>query len=266
MLALVVAVAGAVLPATLAPVARAERDACAVPGKDGIASAVSGVVNTYFPGQSAALDPGATSLALGPARAGGAQTPITAGDLLVVVQMQAGDINSSASDQYGDGVAGAPASGNLDTAEFRAGHLEYVVATNDVPAGGGALTFRPGLLHGYRDRPAQGASPRRRYQVVRVPQYGRATVDGTLTAPAWDGLSGGVVVLDVDGDLRFAGAPAGGHVNVDGLGFRGGAGRALWGGSSGPDTAYGFGFPQRPTPPRARAAWAPRATCTTPVG
>ena len=190
-----VAVAGAILPATLAPVARAERDACAVPGKDGIASAVSGVVNTYFPGQTAALDPGATAVTLGPARAGGAQTPIAAGDLLVIAQMQAGDIHFSSqlSDQYGDGVAGAPASGNLDDAEFRAGHLEYVVATNAVPAGGGALTFRPGLLKSYRDRAGVGGIQRRRYQVIRVPQYGRATIDGTLTAPAWDGLTGGVV-------------------------------------------------------------------------
>ena len=241
-LALLVALAGAVLPATLAPVARAERDACAVPGKDGIASAVSGVVNTYFPGRTATLDPGATEVTLGPARAGRAQTPVSAGDLLLVVQMQAGDVNASTSDQYGDGVAGAPASGALDNAELRAGHLEYVVATNAVPAGGGTLTFRPGLLHSYRDRPAQGAFARRRYQVIRVPQYWRATVDGTLTAPAWDGFTGGVVVLDVDGDVQFAGAPAGGHVNVDGLGFRGGAGRALWGGVSPPVSGYGFGY------------------------
>ena len=268
-LALVVAVAGAVLPATLAPVARAERDACAVPGKDGIATAVSGVVNTYFPGQSAALDPGATCLTLGPARAGGAQAPIAPGDLLVVVQMQAGDIHFSSqlSDQYGDGVAGAPASGNLDTAEFRAGHLEYVVATSAVPTGGGTLTFRPGLLKSYRDRAGVGSYQRRRYQVVRVPQFGPATIDGTLTGPAWDGLTGGVVgqVLDVDGDLRFAGAPTGGHVNVEGLGFRGGAGRSLFGGVSPPTTPTPWGTPSRPTPPRAKNL-APRTTCTTPGG
>ena len=58
-------------------------------------------------------------------------------------------------------------------------------------------------------------------QVVRVPQYTNVTVDsgGSITASAWDGYKGGIVVFRATGTLTITG-----EINVDGKGFRGGAG------------------------------------------
>ncbi|MBI5514993.1 MAG: hypothetical protein HY909_14550 [Deltaproteobacteria bacterium] len=57
-----------------------------------------------------------------------------------------------------------------------------------------------------------------RAQVVVVEERGNVTVpnDRVLTAPAWDGNNGGILVLDVAGALTVAG-----HIDMDGQGFRG---------------------------------------------
>ena len=59
----------------------------------------------------------------------------------------------------------------------------------------------------------------RRYQVVVVRRYRDLTINGTVEAFAWNGRAGGVVALDVVGNLSFG---AGGAVDVSGQGFRGG--------------------------------------------
>ncbi|MGB3760457.1 MAG: isopeptide-forming domain-containing fimbrial protein [Rivularia sp. (in: cyanobacteria)] len=212
---------------------------CAAPGKDGPGINISGVVNTYFPG-TANVNAGATSIPVGTST--GASTPIQAGDLLLVIQMQGADINSTNTDAYGDGVPGgstplrsfiAPpptgASGNLDNANFTAGNYEYVTA-EAVTAG--SVTIRGtgsggGLINSYSNAPfsTQG---QRTYQVIRVPQYSSATITSGLTANSWNGSTGGVLVYDVAGNLNLAGA----NVDVSGKGFRGGAGRRLQGETS----------------------------------
>src|SRR4051812_15253503 len=73
---------------------------CALPGNDGPGGTLSGVVNTYYPG-TATANSGTTSITLGAARAGGALTPIAAGDLVLVIQMQDAGINSNNSNSYG---------------------------------------------------------------------------------------------------------------------------------------------------------------------
>jgi hypothetical protein len=54
-------------------------------------------------------------------------------------------------------------------------------------------------------------------QVVRVPVYSDALVTDTLTCPAWDGSTGGILAFIVEGTLTLQ-AP----VDVSGKGFRGG--------------------------------------------
>ncbi|HET6348017.1 MAG TPA: FlgD immunoglobulin-like domain containing protein [Candidatus Krumholzibacteria bacterium] len=56
-------------------------------------------------------------------------------------------------------------------------------------------------------------------QVVRVPQFAHVTIEpsGVITAPAWDGHSGGIVVFRVAHELIVDGA-----IDVVGKGFRGG--------------------------------------------
>ncbi len=49
------------------------------------------------------------------------------------------------------------------------------------------------------------STPRRSFQIVRVPQYGNLTLGGQLNALPWDGSSGGVIALDVARTMNFAG-------------------------------------------------------------
>jgi uncharacterized repeat protein (TIGR01451 family) len=201
---------------------------CAMPGKDGAGGTLSGVVNAYYPPAVGTVAVGATSITLGAAAAAPAsQTPIGVGDLLLVIQMQAAQINSTNTSSYGDGVPGDPASGSTSLAN--SGEFEFVTATAAVPVTGGALTFTGtgtggGLLNSYTSAAATATQGIQTYQVIRVPQYTTATSSSTLAALPWNGAVGGVLALDVASQLTL-----GGTVSLDGQGFRGGGGRILAG-------------------------------------
>ena len=57
-------------------------------------------------------------------------------------------------------------------------------------------------------------------QIIRVPQYTKLTINAgaSLTAPAWNGLIGGIVAVDVQNDMIING-----NIDVSGKGFRGGS-------------------------------------------
>ncbi len=59
-----------------------------------------------------------------------------------------------------------------------------------------------------------------RTQVVRVPRYSSLTINagGVLAAQAWNGVDGGVCVIEISGNTLIS---SGGSINVTGLGFRG---------------------------------------------
>ncbi|HUN88098.1 MAG TPA: C25 family cysteine peptidase [Terriglobales bacterium] len=213
---------------------------CATPGKDG-AGSISGttsVVNGYFAPSvaSVALTPGTTSMTL--AAGVGAGTDITAGDLLLIMQMQDASINNSNDQRYGSGAGTAgvttgPGSGY--TSLNSAGLYEYIVAQNTVTyAAGGTLNFLgtgpgQGLNNTYTQAAATATKGQSTFQVLRVPQYASLTLgNGTNTtlATAWNGAVGGVFAVDVAGTVTLNGT-----VNVDALGFRGAGGRVLTGGS-----------------------------------
>lgn len=200
---------------------------CTTPGRDGVGGTLSGVINTYYPGANSP-SAGATSISLG-SPVGALATPIRTGDLLLVIQMQDAQINSTNTNAYGDGAGGDPASGS--TSVSNSGRFEYVIATTNAGAsvsirgaGGGG-----GLVYSYANADATGTRGARRFQVVRVPQYSSATLSSSVTAEAWNGRTGGVLVFDVAGTLGLGGA----SVSVNGRGFRGGAGRQLTGDASG---------------------------------
>ncbi len=204
---------------------------CASPGRDGSGGTLTGIVNAYYPPASAGvLAAGAISVALGPAAAGGAQTPIAAGDLVLVIQPQDAAINFTNTGAYGDGSPGDPASGW--TSLNNSGNFEFVTATSAIPVTGGTLNFQGtgaggGLLNTYTGAAyIAGSQGQRTYQVIRVPQYTSALLSSGLTAMTWNGATGGVLSIDVASQLTL-----GGTVVVDGLGFRGGAGRSLGGGA-----------------------------------
>jgi uncharacterized repeat protein (TIGR01451 family) len=210
---------------------------CASPGRDGIGGTLTGIVNAYYPpANTGALAAGSTSIVLGPAAAGGAQTPIAVGDLLLFIQAQDAAINSTNTGAYGDGFPGDPASGW--TSINNSGNFEFVTATSAVAITGGTLNFQgtganSGLLNTYTSAAyVAGTQGQRKYQVVRVPQYSSAILSSGLTAMIWNGATGGVLAIDVSSQLTL-----GGTVAVDALGFRGGGGRIL-GGGTGAATDY----------------------------
>ncbi|MEO0573968.1 MAG: hypothetical protein AAF004_00805 [Pseudomonadota bacterium] len=204
----------------------ARANGCAAAGNDG-PGAPAGVVNTYYPGQGNPTV-GAASFTLGAARG---TTPISVGDLVLIIQMQDANINRNNTSNYGDGAAGDPGSGTTNLRS--SGRYEFARATGAVPLSGGTLTIDQAVTTDFSTQAANGNRGQRTYQVIRVPQYVDATIAGTLTGLPWDGASGGVIVIDVAATLSFAG----GSVNANGLGFRGAGGRGSTSGS-GASTDY----------------------------
>lgn len=169
--------------------------------------AISGVLNTYYPG-AASVAAGATTITVG--AGAGAATGLAQGDLILVMQMQ--DAAITTTNDAGYGVASA----------VNAGKYEYATVASVV---GNTVNLTAPLSNGYTAA-AFGAAGQKTFQVIRVPVYSIATL-GAATARAWDGSTGGVLAFDVTGTLTLAGAT----VDVSGLGFRGGATRTLAGGA-----------------------------------
>lgn len=188
---------------------------CASPGRDGttVTTYGGGAINTYYPG-GASVNAGATSVSIGAVPTNYGTTPIVAGDLLLIMQMQRTHINTTDTSAYGSIIY-----------DYSVGYYEYIVAQNNIPVGGGTLQFRGsgtgnGLKYDYitfngTDDTNRGKG---RYQIIRVPQYSSITLTSTITAPRWNGNVGGVVAMEVAGMLNFNGQT----IHADNRGFRGG--------------------------------------------
>lgn len=85
---------------------------CATPAQNGAGGTLSGNVNTYYaPSAPVVLSPGGKTVTLGVAS--GSMTPISIGDLLLVIQMQDATINFTNTGAYGDGTPGILLLGTL---------------------------------------------------------------------------------------------------------------------------------------------------------
>ena len=175
-----------------------------ISGKDGelTVTAANTVVNKYG---KLAVDAPAGSSMIAVDNPGGANgldiNTLTAGDLIMIVQMSGASIDTSNTPSYGQVT-------NLNNA----GRHEFVTV-NKVQ--GNTITINPpcgGLRYSYT---ASG-----KVQIIRVPQYTNLTINSgaSLTAPAWNGVIGGIVVVNVQNN-----AIINGNVEANGLGFRGGA-------------------------------------------
>ncbi len=181
-----------------------------------------GLINDYYAGSGTPiLSPGITSMTLGPRDARGYTTTLVIGDLLMVMQMQDGSINSSNNSTYGNGSG----SGSGSTSVGSAGLYEFVRIT---AVAGLNITFTPALNNTYVNADATAATAQRRYQVVRALQFASVTTTATIFAPPWNGDTGGVVSMDVRDTLTLQGNTIEGQTNraifVAGKGFRGGLG------------------------------------------
>ncbi|WP_262922856.1 T9SS type A sorting domain-containing protein [Hymenobacter aerilatus] len=198
---------------------------CAAPGQDGAVTLTStSEPNTYYPGLSVATDK--KSIVLGTVR-NATGLPITAGDLLLVIQMQGADINTSNTTAYGSGATGNGGSGNLSS-NYSAGQYEYAIAASDVAADG-TVRLQAALTYSYSNQNYSDATGgQRRFQVIRVPQYASVIVSGTVTGLPWNGTTGGVLIVDVAGQTTFS---TGAVLDMNGKGFRGGSEKQFTGAS-----------------------------------
>ena len=182
------------------------------PGATGPA-AVPALPNSYFPGLGTAFA-GTKTIPIGSINPGGSATPLAVGDLILIVQMQDASLNSANSASYG-----GSGTGQGYTSINNAGAYEYATVT---AVGPGSVVVLSNLINTYINASANSTMGQRTFQVIRVPQYSSATLSGTVTAPPWDGSSGGIVAIDVAGQLNWSG----GTVDVAARGFRGGGGQS----------------------------------------
>jgi outer membrane protein OmpA-like peptidoglycan-associated protein len=175
----------------------------AVVGQDGaLTVTVAGTVLNQYAPLAANAAAGATAITVNnvAALSSPAFGDLAAGDLLMVIQMQGATIDTANTIAYGN-----------VTAVGSAGNYELVDVTA-VNTGTNVVTLRTGLRFAY--------TTAGRTQVVRVPQLTSLTVTapGTIVANEWNGATGGVVALYVQGT-----ATINSPISVAGRGFRGGA-------------------------------------------
>ena len=126
---------------------------------------------------------------------------LSAGDLLLIIQMQGAQINASDEPNFG-AITQYNNAGNYEWAE---------VKSVSFPS---TIELSCGLQNSY--------SSWGNTQIIRVPRYRQLTVNGSgnITAPQWNGQTGGIVVIETDKALNLNSTNA---IDVSGKGFRGGA-------------------------------------------
>jgi hypothetical protein len=150
-------------------------------------ASLSGIINQY--GEVLSVDTCANRLTL--ANASGFST----GMPVIVIQMKGAAISDADNTSFG----------NI-TSLGSAGLFEknFIAAID-----GNEITLEKALVNNY--------DPAGKVQLVSMPEYDDAVVAGTLTAPAWNGATGGVLALQVNGALTLNA-----DIDVSGKGFRGG--------------------------------------------
>ena len=129
---------------------------------------------------------------------------LASGDLVLIIQLQ----GVSIIDMVHPGQT--PSWGEI-TNYNNCGNYEFV-QVESVP-NGTTINFDCALLNNYT---ATGT-----VLIIRVPRYNTLTINssGILTTSPWNGVSGGILAVEVDGITTI---DAGGSIDVSGLGFRGG--------------------------------------------
>lgn len=177
-------------------------DALANPGKDGAktVSAANTIVNEYttltsnVSSGNSTINVSASSLNAN----GRFSASLASGDLVLIIQIQGASISTNNNSTYGT----VSAYNNCGLYEF--------AKVSSVP-NATSITLTTGLKNSYT---SSG-----KVQVIRVPRYSNLTINSgaSITCPAWDGSTGGIVAVESATNVAINGS-----INVDGKGFRGG--------------------------------------------
>ncbi|MGZ4081723.1 MAG: Ig-like domain-containing protein [Bacteroidia bacterium] len=146
----------------------------------------------------------------------GSTAGFSAGDLIYIIQNQGATVNAY-TNEFGNPNQTLP----NDTSEGKiksynsTGNNEFAEVTS---VSGNSLTLDCQIKNTYGD--SAGGVPK--VQVIRVPRYTTLTLTspGTITCPAWNGSTGGIVVVEVQGATTIG---TGASIDVSAKGFRGGA-------------------------------------------
>ena len=153
-------------------------------------TAIGGTVNIYTP--VLAIDtnvcPSTVTVA--------SSTGFSVGDKVLIIQMKGCDFDSSNASTFGT-VTNLNGAGNYEIAQ---------------------ITSVTGNVIGLNGRITRLFNISGKVQMVRIPTYANAQVTSLLTCNAWNGSTGGVLVIDVTGNLSLSA-----NINVVGKGFRGGS-------------------------------------------
>ncbi|XOV67439.1 MAG: gliding motility-associated C-terminal domain-containing protein [Fluviicola sp.] len=203
-------------------------DAIAQRAKDGsyTVTGATEVLNTYT-NLTVNANAGNTSISVASnAMTGGAfgATPLQQGDLILIVQMHGASVDVNffpVIAGWGDytwpqsyfdvGFGTTPETFGQITNYNNSGRYERVEVLST--SGGNTINLTCGLTYNY--------TAADEVQIVRIPRFDDLTVNnGAAIVPTlWDGVSGGVVALEVDGTLTIN---TGGTITASGFGFRGG--------------------------------------------
>ena len=153
-------------------------------------------------------------------------TPISKGDILLIIQTQGASFNSSNSNLYGSGKSNNGfdnLGGTGYTALNNVGNYEFIIAENDVSLAGGTLQFvgkssNGGVINFYENKDATNSQGQSRFQVVRIPTFLSFKLSSNLTTTAWNGRVGGILAFFVQKTLDLNNF----NINTNGKGFRGG--------------------------------------------
>lgn len=148
---------------------------------------ISGIVNNYTP-VLGFFDCDRSLLQVGSAAG------FSAGDEVLIIQMQGATVNTSNTANFGD-VIGFSYYGFFELNRIKS------ISGNEI-----RLLYKP-------ERPYNVDG---KVQLIRVPEYDDVTAN-SLTCKAWDGSTGGVLIIDVAGTLTLQG-----NLDVSEKGFRGG--------------------------------------------
>ncbi len=161
---------------------------------------------------------------------------LAAGDLLFIMQAQGALVNDSTNDfgNPNDALPNDTSSGKVHKYNG-AGNNEFAEINS---ISGNIITLNCALSDSFRGSPNATDI---KAQIIRVPRYTTLSLSGagSITCNTWNGSTGGVVVVEVQGNTTLA---AGTSINTTAKGFRGGSPlRATGFGST--STGHNYGSP-----------------------
>ena len=216
----------------------------------------AGTVLNAYTSATANISAGATSLSVASSTLTNSTnftTPLGAGDLILIIQMQGADLNINITPTFNWGGNYTVSNEAMNAGDFNNYRAEFGTVTNYNNSGkyeyAEVLSVPNATTINVRCALKNTYTSAGHVQVIRVPRFGNLTLNANATiipgywngtavvAGGWDGVTGGIVALEVNGTMSFG---TNSKVIASGYGFRGGVTDNT---SNGPGNAADVGKP-----------------------